>query len=154
EGNDLYDDEKFEAFLMDPSRTSFDLAQNSFRRRSFTFNALRLAHPLIKSFRPARGSYAYFGHLSLPGREGHKVEFLDAAAANPWSEREAEWWKRSRQVLKKGTDLCREQGIHLLLCYIPMQFPVYRPFVTFPPDSPCRDWKVWPLAQEFAQFCE
>jgi hypothetical protein len=36
---------------------------------------------------------------------------------------------------------------------VPIKFRVYRPFVEFSPDSPCRNWDVWPLPKDFADFC-
>ena len=49
-----------------------------------------------------------------------------------------------------GAELCRREGIHLLLCYIPTKYRVYRPYVTFAADSACRKWEVWPLPELFA----
>jgi hypothetical protein len=36
---------------------------------------------------------------------------------------------------------------------VPDKFRVYRPFVEFPPDSPCRQWATWPLPADCAEFC-
>jgi hypothetical protein len=37
---------------------------------------------------------------------------------------------------------------------VPIKFRVYQPFVTFPPESPRRTWKVWPIDELFLKFCQ
>jgi hypothetical protein len=39
------------------------------------------------------------------------------------------------------------------MCYIPTKFRVYRPSLAFAPDSPCLNWAVWPLPEQFGDFC-
>jgi hypothetical protein len=160
EGNDIYDDEAFEAFLedqaADPSAQPKDLAaQESFRRRSFTMNALGLLIRWVvpSRFWPGGNPHTDFGQLSLPGREDQTVYFLDSSPLIPWSDHEVECWKRSQRTLQQGADICRKEGIHLLLCYIPVKYRVYGQFVTFPPGSACLSYDVWPLPELFADFC-
>src|SRR5262249_8501062 len=145
EDNDLYDDESFEAFLSDqaahPSGQPTDLAsKDPWSRRSFTLSALRLLMRWVvpSHFWPGASPHTDFGYLSLPGREDQTIYFLDSSPLIPWSAHEVDCWKRTQKALRQGADLCQKQGIHLLLCYIPTKFRVYRPYVTFPPDSPCR----------------
>ena len=71
----------------------------------------------------------------------------------PWSDWIAGRWDRARAALKQAAVLCRRQGLHLQLCYVPLKFRVYRSFVRFPPDSPCRDWTLWPLPRMVADYC-
>jgi hypothetical protein len=151
EGNDLYDDANFEASLGERARGAAPASHQPWRRRSFTLSALRLLGRWCDPLLP--GSAPYYGTLSLPGREGQAEYFADDAAMVPWGSYEAACWDRSRKALQQAADLCRAQGARLLFCYVPIKFRVYRPFVAFPPDSPCREWGLWPLPQLFADFC-
>jgi hypothetical protein len=129
--------------------------KQSFQKRSFTLNATNyLIHWAIPSrFWPDENPLKFFGRLSLAGREDQTIDFLDTIPQVPWDDRENDCWKRSQKALQQGAELCRNEGVHLLLCYIPTKYRVYRPFVTFAADSPCRKWDVWPLPELFAAFC-
>jgi hypothetical protein len=160
EGNDLYDDANFEALLLDqapggrgPAGPKEQSAQQSWPRRSFTLNALGLLRPWAGSLVPSRARWPYYGYLPRPDGAEEKVYFLDSAAMIPWGSYEATCWERSRKALHEAADLCRERGVHLLFCYVPMEFRVYQPLVTLPPESPCQSWELWPLPQLFADFC-
>jgi hypothetical protein len=160
EGNDIYDDESFEAFMedqaADPSAPPKDLAsKDNFPRRSFTMNALGLVIRWIipSRFWPGGNPHTDFGHLSLPGRQDQTVYFLDGMPMIPWSDHEVDCWNHTQKALKQGADLCRKHGIHLLICYIPVKYRVYKPFVTFPPGSACLTYDLWPLPELFADFC-
>jgi hypothetical protein len=148
EGNDLYDDQNFEN-MMKAALVSPETAQG-WPQRSFTLNALRClrrwSNPILPNWVPC------VGHLSVPG-QADKTIYFDEDAANPWSHYEAVRWERSRSALRRGVNFCRERNIHLMLCYIPTKFRVYRPFLTFSAESPALKWDVWPLPEEFGDFC-
>src|SRR5262249_516173 len=103
EGNDVYDDENFEALLKDqetradPSdKANVRIAQQSWSRRSFTLNALSLLRLGVRSIGP-KTPYPYFGYLSLPGSGNQTVYFLEVATMIPWGGHEAACWERSRK---------------------------------------------------------
>jgi hypothetical protein len=152
EGNDLYEDASFEYTLAAlPALKGTFSQRGGWRKRSFTTAALRLlrgwSDPVLPNLMPYQGS------LSVAGG-GHDVVYFSDYYDVPWTAYEEECWARSRAALKQGVDFCRQKGIHLLLCYIPLKFRVYRPFVTFPPGDPCLKWEIWSrLPRYFADFC-
>ena len=158
EGNDLYNDTRFEntmrAMRAGPPDTYMDGRpvpdETLWRQRSFILGALDLlrlwCHPILPNRMP------YGGRLVAPGRPEQEIYFAEYAAV-PWSDWIAGRWDRARAALTRATAFCRRQGLHLLICYVPVKFRVYRSFVRFPPDSPCRDWTLWPLPGRVADFC-
>lgn len=158
EGNDLYDDHSFENYLLAP----FSLEQTAvipqrwagdqvWTQRSFTFTALRrlrrLSNPVLPNTPP------YSGHLSLP-RLGERTIYFSGYASKPWTDFEAGRWKKTRDTLAQVAEYSRAQGIHVLFTFVPIKFRVYQPFVKFDLDSPCRTWRVWPIAEMFSEFCQ
>ncbi len=158
EGNDLYDDTRFEhtmrAVQSSPPDTYMDGRPvpevTLWGQRSFILGALDVlrlwCHPILPNRMP------YRGRLVAAGRGEQEVYFADYAAVS-WSEWTASRWDRARAALIRGAAFCRKHGIHHLLCYIPVKFRVYRSFVRFPPDSPCCDWALWPLPGKVKEFC-
>jgi len=158
EGNDLYNDARFEntmrAVQSGPPETYVDgrpvTHDAVWWQRSFIHGGLELlrqwSHPLLPGRVPHRGQ------LVAADRSEREVYFADYAAV-PWSDWIAGRWDRARAALARAAAFCRRQGIHLLLCYVPIKFRVYRPFVRFALDSPCRDWEVWPLPRMVDAFC-
>jgi hypothetical protein len=158
EGNDLYDDWRYERTLKSLASTnarSYAPGQpttraHTWRQRSLAGNFLRLlrawSDPLIPNRVP------YFGWLTTPSTERQTIAFADCAAV-PWSPWLADRWRQTQAAFEEGARFCRQQGIHLILCYVPDKFRVYRPFVEFRPDSPCQQWAPWPLPADFAEFC-
>ena len=148
-GNDLYDDAGFEAFLK--ANHSTQGWRSSWKQRSFTLEVLRR---LRRSMDPVLPNKApYFGHLSVPGESKQTIYFANYAA-QPWTDWLSERWEKTRQALEQGVQFSRDQNLHLLFVFIPLKFWVYRPFVEFAADSPCRTWDVWPINQLFADFCQ
>jgi hypothetical protein len=158
EGNDLYDDWRWErnAPVNFPGQRVTAVEgeplkfQDSWQQRSFARNLGRLlrrwSHPLIPNRVP------YVGYLRTAESERDAIYFASYAAV-PWSDWLAERWTQTAKRFEEGNRFCRERGIRLLLCYVPIKFRVCRPFVDFAPDSPCRNWEVWPLPGKFAEFC-
>jgi hypothetical protein len=158
EGNDLYDDWVCEKTLMSFAsakaggyRPSQPVTRaQPWRQRSLAGNSLRLlrgwSDPLIPNRLP------YFGGLTGPSTNLQPIAFANFAAV-PWSPWLADRWRQTKATFEEGARFCRQQGIHLLLCYVPDKFRVYQPFVEFPPGSPCRQWATWPLPSDLAEFC-
>jgi hypothetical protein len=159
EGNDLDNDAHFENFLagkpFSPAEIQANargLAQNqSWQHRSFTRAALRQLRlwsaPVLPSYPP------YIGRLAVPGQPEQPIYFADYAA-RPWGTWEAGRWEKARETLRQAIEFSHAQGIHILFVFVPMKFRVYRPFVTFAADSPCRTWSIWPLSSLFTTFCQ
>lgn len=159
EGNDLYDDEAFEnaqlAAAPSVDETLSDargFARNdSWRRRSFSRAVLlrlrRWANPVVASQAP------YFGFLQVPGQNRDKVYFADYAAV-PWSDWVEERWNRAETTLERAVVFGRENGIQVLLVFVPIKFRVYRSLLEVPAGNPARSWTVWPIRDRFAEFCD
>ncbi len=81
------------------------------------------------------------------------MHFADYAS-KPWSDFEAGRWKKTRDTLAQVSEFSKAQGIPVLFTFVPIKFRVYQPFVTFPPDSPCVTWSVWPTTELFLEFCQ
>jgi hypothetical protein len=158
EGNDFYDDWRCQGTLKSPAwvkATSYTSGQPvtqayTWRQQSLAGNFLRLlrawSDPLIPNRLP------YYGCSTLPSADHQSIAFANYAAT-PWSPWLADRWQQTKANFEEGARFCRQQGIHLVICYVPDKFRVYRPFVQFPPDSPCHQWASWPLPADFAEFC-
>ena len=51
-------------------------------------------------------------------------------------------FEKAKAILAKAHALCRQQGIELVVVFIPCKFRVYRSLCTFDPDSPCLSWPI------------
>jgi len=158
EGNDLYDDQRFENYLLSPfsleqtTVTPERWAQNQgWTQRSFTFTVLRwlrrLSDPVLPNNSP------YFGRLATAS-QGTQTVYFARYASIPWSSFEADRWETTRETLAQVAEYSKAQGIHVLFTYIPIKFRVYQPFVSLPPHSPCRTWSTWPIDELFENFCQ
>jgi hypothetical protein len=159
EGNDLYDDNRFEnsllsdtSNLMEKKPSPQELAwTQGWQQRSFTYNLLRrlrrLSHLVLQSNAP------YFGYFAVSGQDERTVYFADYAAV-PWDDWVASRWEKARDTLAQVARFSHAKGIHVLFAFVPIKFRVYHPFVTFPPDSSCGTWNVWPIAELFIEFCQ
>ena len=158
EGNDFYDDWRLQRAIKGLASVK---ATNSgpgppvsrahtWRQRSLAGNFLRLlragSEPLIPNRVP------YFGRLTTPSTDRQTIAFADYASV-AWSPWLADRWRQTKAAFEEGARFCRQQGIHLILCYVPDKFRVYRPFVEFTADSPCQQWASWSLPADFAEFC-
>ena len=158
EGNDLYDDYKFEPISLaesptkdeeDPSHQGLAFDQG-IKARLFTFALLdrlrRWSTLMIPSHSP------YFGHLMKPGQEETVVYFANYAAF-PWTDWEANGWEKVKGTLAKVAELSNARDVRILFVFVPIKFRVYKPFVTLDRNSPCQAWEVWPIDKLFAEFC-
>ena len=158
EGNDFYDDWRWERSVQ------MDYAQHADRhadgealntsqtwwQRSFSGNVVRLLRRWCNPVIPNR--VPYVGFPSATVRDRQPIYFANYASV-PWSDWLAERWALTQGRFLDGNRYCLEHDIHLLICYVPIKFRVYRRFVEFPSGSPCRNWEVWPLPKECADFC-
>jgi hypothetical protein len=159
EGNDLYDDHRFENSLLAEASTVMEknpdpqgLAwSQGWQQGAFTYNFLRRLRRLSHSVLP--NNYPYVGQLNMPGQDGQTLYFADYAS-KPWTDFEAGRWKKTRDTLAQVAAYSKAQGIHVLFTFVPIKFRVYQPFVKFDPDSPCLTWRVWPIAEMFLEFCQ
>lgn len=157
EGNDFYNDDAFEKTLdylasrSLPRHGDGSPANPSapWRSRALTPNVLRLcrfwAHPLVPNRIP------YVGLQVLPDGTQTQVAFAGEAAV-PWSDWVSNRWAQAQLTLAGTSARCRDAGVRLLVCYLPVKYRVYRDLVRFPADSPCRNWTLWPLPALLADF--
>ncbi len=158
EGNDFYDDWRWARAikgLASVKGSSHAPGQpvaraHPWRQRSLAGNFLRLLRALSNPLIPNR--IPYFGRLTTPSGEPQTIAFADYASV-PWSPWLTDRWNQTKAAFEQGAQLCRQRGIRLILCYVPDKFRVYRPFVEFPPGSPCQQWTTWSLPAECAEFC-
>ena len=157
EGNDLYDDQEFENFLLASSPQDSVAHEDGLKRydgwskRSFLLNLLRRfrrwSDPILPNWAP------YSARLSVPGLEEQIVYFADYAAV-PWGDWISTRWDSTRETLYRGVEYCREHDIDLLIAFVPIKFRVYQPFVKFDVENPARSWTTWPIAELFSDFCK
>jgi len=169
EGNDLYDDLRFEKILAaappEPGETtpqseglirraSLDevLAWlNGWKQRSFTLNAFRYIRVWSDPIVPNRAPH----WALLPREDGSskRIYFFDYAAV-PWTEFEESRWEKTKQAFREGIQTARANGASIVLIYVPIKFRVYRDFIKIPRGSPLSHWGVWKsLPQNFMEFC-
>ena len=158
EGNDFYDDWVYEktlkSFASAPSASRSPgrpvTQAHSWRQRSLAGNFLRLLRAWSDPAIPNR--IPYFGNLTTSSANRATIAFADYASV-PWSPWLADRWGRTKATFEEGAGFCHQQGIRLVLCFVPDKFRVYRPFVELPPHSPCRQWVNWSLPAAFSEFC-
>lgn len=158
EGNDLYDDERFDNTMLAAPQDDLDtnahpegLARGQdWKQRSFTRNALRRFRRWVEPLIPNKAPY--FGYLKQPGRERQTIYFADYAGV-PWSDWINGRWQRARAVLEEAAAYAGDQDIKLIFMYVPVKYRVYRPYIEVDPDSPVNDWELWQLPRLFSKFC-
>ena len=146
EGNDLYDDQKFENALRAEPRTREDARRQTdgltrshgWNERSFVLNALqairRALQPVIRNDAP------YWATLRTS--TGHeRIYFFDYDL--PWTTYEEDRWAVARSAFEEGVTFARTAGMHIVLFYVPTKFRVFRGFIDVPAESPMRSWDDW-----------
>lgn len=158
EGNDLYDDQRFENYLLKPFSEKETTAspkgfanEQGWTQQSFTLTLIRWLRRISASILPTHSPY--FGRIVGPRKREQTVYFANYAAV-PWDEWMRRRWKKTRDTLTQGAEFSRARGIRLLFVFVPTKFRVYQPFMRFDDDSPCLEWKVWPIDELFLTFCE
>ena len=160
EGNDLYDDQKFENTLLagPPSRDDTTPNRAGLTRnhgwveRSFVLNGFkwirRSAHPLVPNQVPywarLKGSGSGFATTLLLRLRRRSVDQVPKRIAG----------RLPGPPSTKGLPFARDHGIHLVLVYVPTKYRVFRDFIDVPPASPMAGWKVWhQLPAHFQELC-
>ena len=157
EGNDLYNDQSFADWQSQPHDHSpgkpgqWDWTWDGFLDRSFTKTAFlairRLLHPLVPNTVDTSGLFR--------DEDGQEYELLFYSyGALEFGDYERDLFEKSKAGFRRGHDLCRQNGIKLVVFYIPMKFRVYGDLCEFPKGSLCREWKPWRLVDHFRAFCE
>lgn len=158
EGNDLYDDHGFEAFLNGEhkekkkkrKRGGTPSRWQEFRKISFTANASDVVHMWLHPLFPK--TVPEFGWFRDKDGRHHRMYYYDYATLE-LTDYELERFETTKSTLRRGAELCREHGVQLVVFYIPMKFRVYGELCQFPPHSPCVEWCPWNLSEQFLQFC-
>ncbi|KPJ84901.1 MAG: hypothetical protein AMS18_16490 [Gemmatimonas sp. SG8_17] len=158
EGNDLYDDQEFENFLLADAPSFEDTTPHSegltryhgWRQRSFVRNGLSRIRYWISAMVPNQPPH--WARSSVPSRNEELLYFAKYGSV-PWTEYETERWETAMAALEEGIHSAQSQGVHVLLIYIPTKYRVYRTLVELPPGSPMAEWDVWPLREQFRAFC-
>jgi SGNH hydrolase-like domain, acetyltransferase AlgX len=159
EGNDLYDDQRFENTLLagppggdrvTPHAEDL-MRDHRWAQRSFVLNLFhrirRWTHPLIPNQVP------YWAYLTQPGGRSQRVYFFRYGAI-PWTEYEEERWAIARAAFEEGVAFARERGLELVFVYVPTKYRVFRDFIELPQGSPLEHWDVWHLLPvRFQDFC-
>lgn len=158
EGNDLDDDQVFENAMAyergvpapnTPQPAS--LRWRNFVNRSFTANAFLQLREMADWLVPNNTSS--FGWFRERGGAVHRFYFYDFYATRGFGAYERERFETTKATFRRGNEICREQGVRLVVFYVPMKFKVYGDFCTFPAGSPCVGWHPWNLEARFAEFC-
>jgi acetyltransferase AlgX (SGNH hydrolase-like protein) len=159
EGNDLDDDQSFEsARLADDQPASANSAPvvhppawsrwRSFVDRSFTRNAWLQMRQMTDWLVP--NGLDTFGWFREHGGQLEKIHFFDFYATRPFTDYERQRLEVTRATFRQALEICREQGMRLVVFYIPIKFRVYGDFCTFPQGSPCVTWHPWDLESRLA----
>jgi hypothetical protein len=157
EGNDLYNDTDFEGslpFLRErrpyaPDRWGW--SWHDFKSRSLVRTAFRSLRRTLDPVVP--NGVATSGLFRDSQGVQHRVYYYSYASID-YDEYEMECFERTKAAFRRGRDICSQNGIQLVLFYLPMKFRVYGDLCTYEPGSPCLDWKPWNLVDYFASFCE
>lgn len=158
EGNDFDDDQAYENAMayergVPAPRTSRPMAVKwrEFLDRSLTANAFMelraLADPLVPN------AVDSFGWFRDRGGATRRFYFFDFYATREFGSYEQERFEAAQAAWRRGSTLCRDRGIRLIVFYVPIKFRVYGDFCTFPPGSPCTRWHSWDLEARFTAFC-
>jgi hypothetical protein len=159
EGNDLYDDQRFEntmAYLAQVREEPETVARGMgydrvrFRDASFTLNAFSVLRRFVDPLVPNR--MPYVGVFRDVERGPLRVYFYDDAVGE-FGSFEQDRLRKAARTLREGKRLCESRGVRLLVAYIPTKFRVYREYTDFEATSPCHSWRTWDLPQRFAALC-
>lgn len=158
EGNDFDDDQNFENAMAyeqgvpaPQTKVSLAVKWREFVERSLTANAFMELRGRVDRLVP--NAVDSFGWFRGRGGRLEQFYFFDFYATRTFGDYEAERFRLAQDAFRRGTDLCRERGIRLVIFYVPIKFRVYGDLCTYPPGSPCTRWHPWDLESRFAAFC-
>jgi SGNH hydrolase-like domain, acetyltransferase AlgX len=155
EGNDLYNDTDFEGSLpLLREHRPYNAGRWSWQEfcgRSLIYTVFQFIRRVLDPIVP--NSVATCGTFRDARGMTHRMYYYSYGSLE-FNDYERECFERTKTAFRRGRDVCRENGIQLILFYIPMKFRVYGDLCTFPAASPCVNWKPWNLVEYFRQFCE
>jgi hypothetical protein len=146
EGNDLQDVNAYDSYQRDLRWILRGDAPAGFSARSCTRNALAFAIRTCLRPPPTRPARRFSGRFTTRSGEPVTICFAtgvqhgDGGPALPRSG--STELNRVRDILAQAHDLCRRQGVDLVVVFIPAKFRVYRDHCRFDPDAACRQWPV------------
>ncbi|KAJ3089441.1 hypothetical protein HK102_006400, partial [Quaeritorhiza haematococci] len=158
EGNDLQDLHEYDAnqknlrYILDERR-----AESGYGR-SFVRNGLGFAIRNWLRPDPTRPAEAYTGLFSdrkvgrTPIYFGTGIQHGSGGPEFPRGK--SDELKRVRGILADARALCRENGVELVVAFVPAKLRVYRDFCAFAPDSPCVAWPSDDLPGDFRRLVE
>jgi hypothetical protein len=157
EGNDLDDDQNFDNAMLAPTESVVEPSEpwshqwRAMIDRSLTWNLFEQLRLLTDSLVPNRiNTYGWFRDARGALQQ---VYFYDFYATRTISEFERERLLSTEATLTRASEICRRNGVTLIVYYIPIKFRVYGPLCTFPAKSPCRSWQPWDLEREVRAIC-
>ena len=152
EGNDLQDLHEYEANLKNLRYVLDSRRADGAYARSFVRNGLGF---LIRSWLrpdPTRPAESYTGLFT--DRDGREVPLyfgtgIQHGAGGPDFPRGAsKELEQVRGILADAHALCRDNGVAMVVAFVPAKLRVYRDFCRFSADSPCPGWPTDELAED------
>ena len=159
EGNDFDDDQGYENAMAyehgvpapPAPAESRGMRWRALLNRSLTLNAFmqlrQLLDPIVPNAVDSVGWFRDRNGLS------HRFYFYDFYATRELGEYERARFESAKATFRRANEICRKQGVKLVVFYVPIKFRVYGSLCTFPPGSPCATWHPWDLESQFAAFC-
>jgi hypothetical protein len=130
EGNDLKDARRYIEFLKDPASVEMR-PQPVDQLESWTTSSLTVA--LLRSVSADQslwGAEDLWGVFAATNDEKYNVRFVSRYEPHETVDNSA-GWNATRESLGRGLDFSRQQGIPLLVAFIPTKFRAMGPYVTF-----------------------
>jgi hypothetical protein len=154
EGNDLQDVIAYESYRRDLRWILQGQKSESIYGRGFVRNALALAIRQWLRPQPRRPAGRYTGQfIDAAGRQVpmYFATGVQHGEGDPPLPREgAPELDRVQSVLAEAHALCQQQGVELVVVFVPSKFRVYRGVCVFDLDSPCWSWPVDDLPRALA----
>jgi SGNH hydrolase-like domain, acetyltransferase AlgX len=137
EGNDLFDLLSYQEWLARVQRGNERTAPSA-RDFSFSKNALHAALQLRRPCPPDPTRGRDFGYFRDQGGRHIKMYFLDPLPA--LGPRDLVALEQLPRIFASAYELTRQEGIRLVVLFIPVVFRVYKDVAWLPEDSVCREW--------------
>ncbi|MCE3222149.1 MAG: rane protein of unknown function [Nitrospira sp.] len=139
EGNDLLQlDPEDESARREPTITALE---DSYWMRSLTRNLLVLSKKVAKGCVPHQTYLQFRGIFQeATGKQTEMFFWEKPAPLRPMDRLRLE---RLRSILKEAHELCRRQGVHLVVAFAPVSYRVHQGLENFEPSTPqMRAWQV------------
>nr|WP_165073645.1 hypothetical protein [Paludisphaera rhizosphaerae] len=158
EGNDLQDLHEYDAnrksaqHVLDHPRGAATYGR-SFVRNGSGFLLRNVIHPS-----PTRSAEAHAGLFVTAGGQEVRMYFdtgVQHGSGGPEFPRgNSEEVGRVQTILSGVSDLCRENGVALVVAFVPAKLRIYRDLCRFQADSPCPAWPFDELPKDFRSLVE